>query len=109
MTVPQREHHYDQHLSDGPQRTSMAMLISFKSERRLEASGSNPSGGAKGRYKSPSKSPKKPASKTGFKPLSFVNRNVSAEEKNVFWHSYQPVGPPSNFSPGMSCGSSRSM
>ncbi|RPD79922.1 DUF1671-domain-containing protein [Lentinus tigrinus ALCF2SS1-7] len=89
LTIPQRQYHYDEHLLDEPQ-----------------ASGSNLSGGATRRHKSPgitasfkSKSVK-PVSKTGFNPLSFAKgRSVTNEGKNVFWHASLTVEPPSNFSP----------
>ncbi|RPD65986.1 hypothetical protein L227DRAFT_597351 [Lentinus tigrinus ALCF2SS1-6] len=98
LTIPQRQYHYDEHLLDEPQ------VIA-------EASGSNLSGGATRRHKSPgitasfkSKSVK-PVSKTGFNPLSFAKgRSVTNEGKNVFWHASLTVEPPSNFSPGTNSG-----
>ncbi|RDX48285.1 DUF1671-domain-containing protein [Lentinus brumalis] len=88
MSARQRGRHYEEHLSDEPQT----------------------SGGSKGGYrppatsfsaKSPSKSSWKPVSKAGFKALSFPSRNMTNEEKNVFWHALQTTEPPHNFSPGL--------
>ncbi len=110
MSARQRGRHYEEHLSDEPQST-LRLIISLHLGTNINVI-HEASGGSKGGYrppatsfsaKSPSKSSWKPVSKAGFKALSFPSRNMTNEEKNVFWHALQTTEPPHNFSPGKPC------